>query len=153
MFLSRSFDAWSRYAHHCHMRHTFSLAKVFYRETREGWPLLTYWNWGEWGLKEYKWKGSFLGWFFGLILPTRDLCSALAALVSPAQNIFFLTVHYFNSFLPIAQQARQAPALGRLSLRMCECELRIETEGRNVLTLLDKHLTYWKIEGKEAYNL
>jgi hypothetical protein len=47
----------------------------------------------------------------------RDFCPALAALVSPIQNIF--TVHYFNSFVPIAQQAGQAAVLGRLSLSLC----------------------------------
>jgi hypothetical protein len=47
---------------------------------------------------------------------TRDFCPALAALVGPVQNIFFLTVHYFHSFVPIAQQAGQAVGLGRLSL-------------------------------------
>ena len=46
-------------------------------------------------------------------------CSALAALVGPEQNIFFLIVHYFNSFVFIAQQAVQAAVLGRLSLSMC----------------------------------
>ncbi len=35
---------------------------------------------------------------------TRDFYSALAALVSLEQNNFFLSVHYFNSFVPIAQQ-------------------------------------------------
>ncbi len=50
---------------------------------------------------------------------TRDICSALAALVGPVKNIFFLTVHYFNSFVPIAQQAGQADVLGRLSLSVC----------------------------------
>jgi hypothetical protein len=49
---------------------------------------------------------------------TRDFCSALVALVSPVQNIFFLAVHYFNSLVPITQQARQAAVLGRLSLSM-----------------------------------
>ncbi len=39
--------------------------------------------------------------------------------VGPVQNIFFLTVHYFNSIVAIAQQARQAAVLGRLSLSMC----------------------------------
>ncbi len=29
----------------------------------------------------------------------------LHALVGPVQNIIFLTVNYFNSFVPIAQQA------------------------------------------------
>ncbi len=52
---------------------------------------------------------------------TRDFCSDLAASVSPVQNIFFLTIHlhYFNSFVPIGQQAGQAAVLGRLSLSMC----------------------------------
>jgi hypothetical protein len=39
---------------------------------------------------------------------TRDFCSALAALIGAVQNIFFLAVHYFNAFVPNAQQARQA---------------------------------------------
>ncbi len=50
---------------------------------------------------------------------TRDFRSALAALVSPVQNICFLIVHYFNILVPIAQQAGQAVFLGRLSLSMC----------------------------------
>jgi hypothetical protein len=32
------------------------------------------------------------------------------------QNIFFLTLHFFNFFVPIAQKAGQAAVLGRLSL-------------------------------------
>ncbi len=50
---------------------------------------------------------------------TRDFCSSLAALVGPVQNIFFLTVHYFNFFVPIAQHAGQAAVLGGLSLYVC----------------------------------
>jgi hypothetical protein len=50
---------------------------------------------------------------------TRDFWSALAARVGPVQNIFFLTVHYFNAFVPIAQQAGQVALPGRLSLSMC----------------------------------
>jgi hypothetical protein len=38
-----------------------------------------------------------------------DFCSALAAIVGPAQNMFFLTVHSFNSFAFIAQQAGWQP--------------------------------------------
>ena len=52
---------------------------------------------------------------------TRDLSPALAALVGPVQNIFFLAVHYFNPFGPIGQQAGQAAVLGRLSLIVCLC--------------------------------
>jgi hypothetical protein len=50
---------------------------------------------------------------------TKDFCSAVAVLVDLVQNIFFLTVHYFNSFVPTAKQAGQAAVLGRLSLSMC----------------------------------
>jgi hypothetical protein len=50
---------------------------------------------------------------------TRDLYPALAALVGPFQYIFFLALHSFSSFVPIAQKAGQAVVLGRLSLNMC----------------------------------
>ncbi len=48
----------------------------------------------------------------------RDFCPALAALVGPVQKIFFLAVHYFKSFFPIAQQAGQAVVPCRLSLNV-----------------------------------
>jgi hypothetical protein len=73
------------------------------RETSEGWPLLTV---------ETEVNGDFRVQMKGALLwliccafhaCTRDFCPALAALVGPVQNIFFLTVHYFNSFVPIAQ--------------------------------------------------
>ncbi len=57
-------------------------------------------------------------WAF-LVGYIRDFCPALAALVSPVQNIFFVAVYFFNSFAPIAQQAGHAIVLGRLSLSMC----------------------------------
>jgi hypothetical protein len=63
--------------------------------------------------------GSFLGWLVGLVMPVQDIfCSALAALVGPVKKIFLLTLHYFNAFVPIAQQAGQAAVLGRFSLSM-----------------------------------
>ncbi len=49
----------------------------------------------------------------------KDIYLAFAALVSPVQNTFFLTAHYFNLFIPIAQQPGQAVMPGRLSLNMC----------------------------------
>jgi hypothetical protein len=58
----------------------------------------------------------FVRW--ALRVGTRYFCLALAALVSPVQNIFFLTLQYFNSFVPIAQQAEQTVVPGRLSLNM-----------------------------------
>jgi hypothetical protein len=45
-----------------------------------------------------------------------DFCPALAALVSPVQNIIILTAHFFTLFVLIAQQPGQAGVLGRLSL-------------------------------------
>ncbi len=50
---------------------------------------------------------------------TKDFCPALAAIVSPAQNVIFLTVHFFTLLVPIAQQPGQAGVLGRLSLCLC----------------------------------
>jgi hypothetical protein len=47
---------------------------------------------------------------------TIDFCSALAPLVVPVQNIFFLTAHFFTLLVPIALQPGQAFVLGRLSL-------------------------------------
>jgi hypothetical protein len=49
---------------------------------------------------------------------TRDFGPALAALVGPVQNIFFRTVHYFTSFVPIIQHAGQAVVPHCLSLTM-----------------------------------
>jgi hypothetical protein len=63
-------------------------------------------------------KGPFLGWFVGIVVPVQENF----VLVAPSRsitNIFVLTVHHFNSFVPIAQQAVQAVVLGRLSLSMC----------------------------------
>jgi hypothetical protein len=37
----------------------------------------------------------------------------------PSTKYCFIVVHYFNSFVPIAQQAGQAAVLGRLSHSMC----------------------------------
>jgi hypothetical protein len=58
-------------------------------------------------------KGSFLGWFVGLVVLVQEIfCPALTALVGPVKNMFFLTVHYFTSFVLITQK------LGRQSCRV-----------------------------------
>jgi hypothetical protein len=49
---------------------------------------------------------------------TKYFCPALAALVGPVGNNFFLIVHFFNKFIPIAKEAGQVVVLGRLSLSM-----------------------------------
>ncbi len=66
-------------------------------------------------------RGQMIGFFPWLVCLTRragtiDFCPALAALVSPVQNIIFLTIHFFTLLVPIAQQPGQAVVLGRLSL-------------------------------------
>jgi hypothetical protein len=38
---------------------------------------------------------------------TRDFCAAMAALVSPVKKNFFLIIHYFTLYVPIAQQPGQ----------------------------------------------
>jgi hypothetical protein len=64
--------------------------------------------------------GPFLGWFFGLVVLVQDIfVLPLHALDGLVQNTIFLTVHFFNSFVPIAQQAGQVAVLGRLSLSEC----------------------------------
>ncbi len=40
---------------------------------------------------------------------TRDFCSALAAQVGQEKIFFFLTIHYFHSFAPIAKPACRLP--------------------------------------------
>jgi hypothetical protein len=73
---------------------------VWCRETREGWPLLTVETEVNGDSKSSNERGG-LPWLvcWTCVAGTRDFCSALAALGSPVQNIFFLTVHYFNSFV------------------------------------------------------
>ncbi len=58
-------------------------------------------------------RGPSLVGSLGYPASTSDFCLALAALVGKVPNIFFLTVQYFNSFVPIAQQASQAVVLSR----------------------------------------
>jgi hypothetical protein len=72
---------------------------------------------------------------------TRDFCSDVAALVSPAQNIFFLAIHFFNSFVPIAQQAEQVAVLGRLSLSMCLCTRQPENWKNHQRTCTESTVT------------
>jgi hypothetical protein len=73
------------------------------------------WNSGEWGLK------VGIPWLVRWVrrAGTRDFYPAVAPLVSPVQNIFLLTINYFNLCVPIAQQPGQAVVQGNLSLNVC----------------------------------
>jgi hypothetical protein len=44
-------------------------------------------------------------WALSCRAGTRDFSPALADLVGPEQNIFSLTVQYFNAFVPIARHS------------------------------------------------
>jgi hypothetical protein len=80
------------------------------------------------GTQRVQMKGV-LPWLVRLALHagTRDFFSALAALVRTEQNIFFLTVNFFNPFVPFDRQAGQAVVMGRLSLSIC-----MSLHGRNL---------------------
>jgi hypothetical protein len=80
---------------------------VYYRarEIREGWPLLTVETEVNGDSKSTNERGPWARRFF---------LSSFEALVGLVQNIFSLTVHYFHSFVPNAQQAGQAAVLGSL---------------------------------------
>jgi hypothetical protein len=82
------------------------------RVAKEGWRLLTLETEVNGNSKNTNERGPFLDWFVEILF-------CLGCCSRPEQNIFFLTVHYFNSFVPIGQQAGQAALLGRLSLSMC----------------------------------
>ena len=87
------------------------------RETREGWPLLTVETEVNGDSKRTK---RVLPWlvFWDCRAGKQDFVLPWT-LVGPVQNIFSLTVHYFNSIVAIAQQARQAAVLGPLPLSRC----------------------------------
>ncbi len=88
------------------------------RLERDG-PSSACWNWGEWGLQEDKWKGSFLGWFVGLIVPGQKMCLGCYIVGRPS------TVQYFNSFVPIAQHswAMQPCWVARLLVCVSDADL------------------------------
>jgi hypothetical protein len=76
-----------------HMSCTSERLLVRIREAREGWPLLTVETKVNGNSKSTNKRGPFLVGSLGLLV--QAIYSALAALVGPEQNIFFLTVHYF----------------------------------------------------------
>jgi hypothetical protein len=52
------------------------------------------WNWGKWGLREYiMLKGSYLGWFVGIVVPVQEIFVLPWLRISPV-HIIFLAVHY-----------------------------------------------------------
>ncbi len=89
------------------------------REIRVGWPLMTVEaevN-GDW--KSTNERGPSLVDSLGLSCRYKSFLFCLGCYSRPSTKYFFPSVHCFNSFIPIVQQAGQAVVLGRLSLCMC----------------------------------
>ncbi len=58
------------------------------------------WNSGKWGLKEFKWKGSYLV-AIGLVMPVQEIfVHALTSLVGPRAKYFFSHRTLFESICP-----------------------------------------------------
>jgi len=85
------------------------------RETRDGWPLLTVETEVNGDSQSTNERGHSLVGSLRLIAVPVQKIFVLPRLFhsAPVQNNFFLTVHLFNYFVPIGQQAGQAAVLGR----------------------------------------
>jgi hypothetical protein len=107
------------------------------RDTRERWPLPTVETEVNGDSKSTYERGPSWSVCWAHSADTRDFF-ALAAQVGLVQNMFLLIVHYFSSFVPIAQQARKAVVLGHLSLSLC---------------LWSKHSQEYTTEDTQLHNL
>jgi hypothetical protein len=92
---------------------------IIARETTEGWPLLVVEAESNWDSRSTSERGPFLGWFVGLVEQVQEIF-VLPWLLKPTYYNFFLTVHYFISFVPVAQQAGQAVVPRRLKMSVCD---------------------------------
>jgi hypothetical protein len=95
--------------------------KLELAKTREGREASSgCWNWGEWGLKEYKWKGvSFLVGSLGLSCRYKRFLFCLGCSSQPSTKYFFLHCILLQPLCPRKQQAAQSAVLGRPSISMC----------------------------------
>jgi hypothetical protein len=90
-------------------------------DQREGWPLLTVETEVNGDSKSTNERGPSLVSSYRLSCLYMRFFSASSAVVGQIENIIFLTIHYFNFFVSIAQQAGQEVVLGRQSLNMGFC--------------------------------
>jgi hypothetical protein len=88
-------------------------------QAKEGWPLLTVETEVNGDSKKTNERGPFLVGLLGLSNRNNEFLFCLGCSSRPIKKYFFLTIHYFNSFVPIAQQAGQATVLGHQSLSVC----------------------------------
>jgi hypothetical protein len=93
-----------------------------HRETREGWPRLTpETNGNFWSTCTFERVLPFLPWLirWAPCTGTRDFLSCLRCISQPCTKYFFLTAHYFTSFVSFAHPAGHAVVPRRLSFNMC----------------------------------
>jgi hypothetical protein len=90
------------------------------RKTREGWPRLTVETEVNGDSKRTNERGPSLVGLSGLSRRYKRFlfCLGFSSLV---QNMLLLTVHYFNSFAPIAQHAGQVAVLCKFCLSLSVC--------------------------------
>ncbi len=74
------------------------------RDYREGWPLLTVETEANGGSKSTNKRGPSLIGSVGLYMPVQETFFHLGCSSRPSAKDFFFTLHYFNSFVSIAQQ-------------------------------------------------
>ncbi len=102
-----------------------NLNLIHSRETKERWPLLTV-ETEVMGTQRVQMNGD-LHWLvrWGSLCWYKILLSCLGCSSRPSTKYFFphRPIQYFNSFVPIAQQAGHAVGQGRLSLNVCLCAL------------------------------
>jgi hypothetical protein len=89
------------------------------RNTRDGWPLLTVETEANGDSGSTYERGPSLVGSMGSSCQCRRFLSCLGCSSRPRTKYFCLTVHYFNTFYPFAQQAGQAVVPCRLSLNIC----------------------------------
>jgi hypothetical protein len=94
------------------------LSCIVTRETREWWPLIIVKTEVNGDSKITNERGPSLVGSLGSLCQCKIFLSSLGCSSRPSTTYIFLPVNYFNSFVPVAQQARQAVVLGRLSLNV-----------------------------------
>ncbi len=93
--------------------------RVGTRETRERWPLLTVETEVNRDSKSTNERSPSLVGSLGLLCRYTRFFFCLGFSRRPSKKYFFLTLRFFDSFVPTAQQAGLAAVLGHLSLSMC----------------------------------
>ncbi len=75
---------------------SYMLPHLWYQRDQRGVAPAGCWNWGKMEAQGVQMKVGLPWLFVGLVMPVLEtfFYPALAALFSPVQNIFFLTVHY-----------------------------------------------------------